>query len=625
MIQLGRWSAPSNARINMAELFIGNKHRALNSISQSSGQTSGMFIPAPEIDQRRAARSLYWQGWRVTDIADHFGIARSTVESWKQRDEWEDAPVIKRVESSIEARLVQLVGKDPKTGSDYKEIDLLGRQIERLARVRRYGEPEGHEGDLNPNVERRNAGPKRKPTRNFFSEEQQEQLIQVFDESLFGYQRVWREKALTCRIRNILKSRQIGATFYFAREALVDALQTGRNQIFISASKAQAHVFKQYIIAFAQEVGVDLKGDPMILPNGATLYFLGTNARTAQSYHGNLYFDEYHWVFQFLQMRKVASGMAIHKQWRQTYFSTPSSITHDAYTFWSGQLFNRGKSKDQRIAMDISHGALANGRMCEDGQWRQIVTVEDAVAGGCNLFDLDQLRLEYSADEWENLLMCGFIDDTASIFTLSDMQRCMIDSWEEWDDYKPFAARPFGYREVWIGYDPALTGDSAGLVVLAPPAVPDGKFRILAKYQFHGMDFEKQAERIRQITKQFNVTYIGIDVTGMGAGVYQLVSKFFPAARKISYSVEVKTALVLKAQSVISKGRLQFDAGWNDVARAFISIRKTMTASGRQSTFEASRSEEVGHADLAWATMHALANEPLEGATGGNTGFVELY
>ena len=68
----------------------------------------------------------------------------------------------------------------------------------------------------------------------------------------------------TNRIRNLLKSRQIGATFYFAREALIDAPLTRRNQIFLSASKAQAHVFKQYIIDFAKEVEVELKGDPMV-------------------------------------------------------------------------------------------------------------------------------------------------------------------------------------------------------------------------------------------------------------------------------------------------------------------------------------------------------------------------
>jgi hypothetical protein len=42
-----------------------------------------------------------------------------------------------------------------------------------------------------------------------------------------------------------------------------------------------------------------------------------------------------------------------------------------------------------------------------------------------------------------------------------------------------------------------------------------------------------------------------------------------------------------------------------------MSIRKTMTSSGRSATYEASRTEEASHADIAWATMHALLNEPL--------------
>lgn len=584
-----------------------------------------MFMPAPEIDQRRAARALYWQGWRVTDIAEHFGLPRTTVESWKTRDAWDKASAIVRVESSIEARMVQLVGKDPKTGGDYKEIDLLGRQIERMARVRRYQEPGGHEGDLNPNIERRNAGPKRKPTRNAFSEEQQSLLIQRFDESLFGYQRRWRRNALTERIRNILKSRQIGATFYFAREALVDALETGRNQIFLSASKAQAHVFKQYIIAFAREVDVDLKGDPIILPNEATLYFLGTNSRTAQSYHGNLYFDEYFWVYQFETLRKVASGMALHKRWRQTYFSTPSSINHNAYPFWSGARYNKGRKKEDRVEIDVSHAALVNGARCADGQWRHIVTVEDAVREGCDLFDLDQLRLEYSPEEWANLLMCQFIDDTLSVFPLAEMQRCMVDSWEVWEDFKPFALRPFGHREVWIGYDPALTGDSAGCVVVAPPAVPGGKFRVLAKSQWRGMDFADQAKQIKRLTEQYHVTYIGIDSTGVGAGVFQLVKQFFPAARSIAYSMEVKNRLVLKGKDVIAGGRLEFDAGWTDMAQAFMAIRKTLTASGRSATYDAGRGDDTGHADLAWAVLHALDNEPLEGMGEQNRSRLEIF
>lgn len=568
---------------------------------------------------------MYWQGWRCSDIADWLGLPHSTVRAWKTRDGWDDTPVIARVETSLEARLMQLVSKEPKTGSDYKEIDLIGRQIERFARVRRYQQPGGHEGDLNPAVQRRAEAPRRRPARNEFSEQQKERLIALFDDQLFGYQRRWRDVGRQQRIRNILKSRQIGATFYFAREALVDALETGRNQIFLSASKAQAHVFKQYITAFAREVDVELKGDPIVLPNEATLYFLGTNARTAQSYHGNLYFDEYFWVHRFQELRKVASGMAIHKKWRQTYFSTPSSITHDAYPFWSGDLYNKGRRKDQRVEIDTSHQALASGAACADGQWRQIVTVEDAVREGCDLFDLQQLRLEYSDDEWANLLMCQFIDDTLSVFPLTELQaKCFVDSWEAWEDFQPFAERPFGEREVWIGYDPAETGDTAGLVVVAPPAAPGGKFRVLEKKQWRGLDFAEQAAYVRDLCRRYHVGYIGIDTGSVGAGVYQLVRQFFPAAESISYSLEVKTRMVLKAKDVISSGRLEFDAGWTDLAHALISIRKTMTDSGRHVTFRSGRDDD-GHADLAWALLHALAHEPIEGRDGARSNILEIF
>lgn len=578
---------------------------------------------AADIDPRRRARALYWQGWKLMAIANELRINFNTICSWKRREKWDDSEPIQRIESSIELRLAVLIAKTKKDGADFKEIDLLGRQLERTARVRKYLGG-GNETDLNPKVANRNAAPKRQPEKNVFSEEQTAKLHEAFLDSIFSYQRTWYEN-IGERVRQILKSRQIGATWYFAREALDDALNTGRNQIFLSASKAQAHVFRQYIIEFAREVcGVELKGDPIVLPNGATLYFLGTNARTAQSYHGNLYFDEIFWVPRFAELRKVASGMSMHRKWHTTYFSTPSSVSHEAYPFWTGAQFNKGRQKDQRVQIDTSHEALAGGRRCEDGVWRQIVTVEDAVAGGCNLFDIDSLRLEYSPEEFSNLLMCLFVDDSQSAFPLSMMQLCMVDSWEVWPDYKPFALRPIGSRQVWVGYDPSHTGDSAGLVVLAPPAVPGGKFRVLERHQLKGGDFEAQAEFIRKVTERYWVTYIGIDTTGIGQGVFQLVKKFFPAASGINYSVESKVRMVMKAQNVISRGRLEFDAGWTDLAQAFMAIRKTLTQSGRQMTFDADRSEEVSHADIAWATMHCLINEPLEGATNTNSSMMEM-
>lgn len=568
-------------------------------------------------DPRRQARLLYWQGFAVPQICDMLQLKRPTVQSWKQRDEWEETAPINRVEMTLEARLIQLYAKPDLTAHDFKVADFLSRQMERLARVNRYAQT-GNEVDLNPKIASRNKGDRKKPKRNYFSDEAIEKLEEIFLDQSFEYQLEWWRAGLAHRIRHILKSRQIGATFYFAREALLQALKTGHNQIFLSASKTQAYVFRKYIIAFARQVDVELTGDPIVLGNnGAELMFLGTNANTAQSHNGDLYVDEIFWIPNFQKLKRVAGGMSSQEHLRTTYFSTPSSLAHGAYPFWSGEQFNRGRSDaSERVDIDISHAALAKGVACPDGQWRQIVTIEDALAKGCTLFNIDTLKRENSVDEFRNLFMCEFVDDKASVFPFDELQRCMVDSLEVWDDYTPFADRPFGHRPVWVGYDPSLRGDSAGCVVIAPPVVAGGKFRILERHQWKGMDFAQQAESIRELTQKYNVEYIGIDATGLGQGVFQLVRSFYPAAREIRYTPEMKTAMVLKAKDTIGRGCLEYDVSATDLTQSFMSIRKTMTSSGRSATYEASRTEEASHADLAWATMHVLINEPLTAASG---------
>ena len=441
-------------------------------------------------DNKLKAKFLFWLGWKIVDIAEALNENERTVQAWKTREEWDKTKPDSRVEEALTVRLMTLTLKNKKSSGDYKELAELFKNYKEFARIERFRDG-GNEADLNPNIANRNAKPKKKKDNNEFSDEQVDQLISAFEDSLFDYQRDW-YKAGNQRTRVILKSRQIGATWYFAREALVDALSTGRNQIFLSASKAQAHIFKEYIKAFAFEAcGVELVGDPIILPNQAVMTFLGTNYRTAQGHHGNFYFDEFFWTFGFNELNKVASGMALHKKWRKTYFSTPSTMAHEAYNFWTGTRFNRGRAKDQKLNIDVSHDALKDGRFCEDRMWRQIVTFMDAENGGCDLFDIEELRFEYSAEEFANLLMCQFIDDGASIFPLAMLQPCMVDSWEVWaDDFKPFHSRPFSNQPVWIGYDPAESGDSAGMVVIAPPKVAGGKFRVLEKIQFKGMDLK---------------------------------------------------------------------------------------------------------------------------------------
>lgn len=576
------------------------------------------------VDNRTKAKFLYWLGWRISDIAEVLQENDKTVQAWKTRDEWDKTKPENRVEQALTVRLIMLTLKNKKNSGDYKEIAELFKSYKEFARIENF-KSTGKASDLNPNLKKRSSNKDKKLT-NGLSDEHIELLVEAFEDSLFDYQKDW-YRAGNQRTRVILKSRQIGATWYFAREALIDALTTDRNQIFLSASKSQAHIFKEYIKSFVRDVcDMELVGDPIVFPTGTDLKFLGTNYRTAQGHHGNFYFDEFFWTYGFNELNKVASGMAMHKKWRKTYFSTPSTMAHEAYTFWTGTRFNKGKPKDQQLHIDVSHQSLQQGRLCEDKMWRQIVTIYDAEQGGCNLFDIDELKFEYSAEEFANLLLCQFIDDGASIFPLNMLQPCMVDSWEEWQsDFKPFHTRPFADKPVWIGYDPAESGDSAGLVVVAPPDAQYPKFRILERHQFKGLDFKSQANMIYEITRRYYVTYIGIDTTGMGTGVVQLVRDFFPQVTTFQYSPEVKTQLVLKTLDVVRNTRLEYDAGWLDVTQSLMSIKKTLTASQRHFTFTAGRSDDIGHADLAWALMHALYNEPLAGKTQHNTSVLEIY
>lgn len=577
------------------------------------------------VAKRTKARSLYWRGWTISAIAEDLDLPYTTVATWKARHKWDAAPAIQRAEEGTLERYLMLMGKDRKTAGDFKEIDLLGRQFERLARIARFADG-GELGELAPSRAKgaRVANAKKEKAKNLISHELAERLREDLASGLFGHQRTWLSST-SLRTRMILKSRQIGATWYFARERLLEALETGKNQIFISASRAQANIFRNYITAWVQKVGgIELKGDPLVIQRTGeegealepvTLYFLGTNYRTAQGYTGDVIIDECFWIHGFEEIFKVASAIATHKQFTRTLFSTPSTLAHEAYSMWSGERINRRRAKSDKLRIAIDHESLKSGTIGPDGVWRHIVTIFDAIEGGFDLVDVAELELEYSGDEFDNLFRCIFLDDSQSMFPFQLMRRCMVDSWDLWRDFQPYALRPYA-GEVWLGYDPnaseSATGDDAALVAVAAPTKPGGKFRVLEKRRLKGLDFQGQAAEIKAFAEKYNVSKIGIDVTGAGRAVHQIVSRWFPTAEAITYSLEKKTALVLKAKNVISAGRLEFDAGWLDVMGAFMAIRPEITKGGSRVTYVASRAGGVGHADLAWSIMHALQFEPLD-------------
>lgn len=585
---------------------------------------------------KEAAKRLYLRRAKPREIQAELGLPNvRIVYYWIAKGGWDEMLTDEEPLAAVSRRITLLLERPGNLGkAELDELDRLTSIRERLQKqaAKPAPAPAGEPAEESDPPERRRGGDRggrsgkggrgerrEKKPKNDVSGINEVDFVEKFTSQMYGYQLELFEaklNPLTARLRNILKSRQVGLTYYFAAEAFMDAVLTGDNQIFLSASRAQSEVFRSYIISFAAEwFGITLTGNPITLSKDgkpwAELRFLSTNSSTAQSYHGHVYVDEYFWIRDFEKLNTVASAMATHKKWRKTYFSTPSAVSHQAYPFWTGEEFRNSK-RGKKLGKDWpSETQIHSGALCPDGQWRKVITIEDAITGGCDLFDIERLRLEYDEDRFDQLFMCKFIDSTQSAFALADLERCYSDR-ENWDDYDPDPKnpRPFGNSPVWIGYDPSRTRDDATCVVVAPPLEPGARFRILEKHSWRGHSFTYQASQVQKLVERFNVQHIGIDITGVGYGVFDLVRDFYPRATPIHYSLETKNTLVLKAQDTIQGSRIEWDAGWNDIAAAFLTIKRGATASG-QITYSASRTDATGHADIAWAIMHALANEPL--------------
>ena len=606
---VNNWQAPAALKCNLVKTDV---------FDDASYVTDGH----PAIAIKRCCKQLVASGWTAAQIQKKTGLLQRVIWALTGTRVAKVLAVQKILgtEDKLKKKLDALLEKEDPTERDYLGIEKLTAALYHYRRcqiVEATGliQP-GKEAlkKLNDTPAAKQAHTndtrnKAKRKANDISHVTIDLLDEIRESMLFLYQKLWFGNKAQ-RTRFVLKSRQVGATFYFAWEALDDAIRTGDDQIFISASRDQAQVFREYITAFAREkFEVELKGKFCIeLSNGAKLRFLATNTATAQSYHGHLYIDEVFWIPKFKALKKVADGMAAHKKWRKTYFSTPSAMSHDAFPLWSGSDY-AANHKISDFEIDTSHEALKGGLVGPDKIWRHLLTVVDADAQGCDLFDIDELKGEYSENDFANQFLCKFIDDSQSVFKLQDLMNCVIEG-DSWPDYKPNIERPFANRAAAFGFDPSRTRDNASLAILEIPANYTKPFRVLNLHSFHGQNVQRQASQIKELVDTHTVRHLGIDTTGIGSGVFDLVRDYYPLAVPIHYSPAMKNTLVIKVLDLIANGRFKYLSSQHEITRAFMMITQTTSPSG-QIVYASSRSPNAGHADVAWAIMHACLAEEI--------------
>lgn len=75
-----------------------------------------------DLDPRRQAMLLYFQGYRVARIAEMLGEKVATVHSWKKRDKWGDYGPLDQMQLTTAARYCQLIMKEHKEGKISKRL-----------------------------------------------------------------------------------------------------------------------------------------------------------------------------------------------------------------------------------------------------------------------------------------------------------------------------------------------------------------------------------------------------------------------------------------------------------------------------------------------------------------------
>ncbi|ECP8318257.1 hypothetical protein SedNR2807_11490 [Citrobacter sedlakii] len=214
------------------------------------------------------------------------------------------------------------------------------------------------------------------------------------DRPFFAYQHEWNSGARS-RNRVLTKMRQAGADFFFAYEALNDALHTGRNQIFLGCTPASALTVKTYISAFLSEaaawthLGKIKSGKAHLeLPNGAVIYFIGPES-LASALHGNVYVSEYAWAESPKNMITLAKSLSMHARYHATYYTTPSP-SPEAWQEYK-KLIARTSTTSMTFTADhaaASGATLATGAALFDDEW------------------LNYMKKELSAEDWKMLFMC---------------------------------------------------------------------------------------------------------------------------------------------------------------------------------------------------------------------------
>lgn len=214
----------------------------------------------------------------------------------------------------------------------------------------------------------------------------------------FPHQLNW-HKAKKHKIRHITASRQIGCDYYFAFEALQNAIATGEDQIFLGGTIAQAQIAFPYIFGFVYKAQLEglLEGfnitchhpQHLVLPNGAKISFLSPKCRLS-SFHGNIYVPNYAWSDNPRNMIAAASSLSMYKGNSRTFYTSVS---------------------DQKGAYEAYQRILAHRDVWTDKV--DLYQAQNGDSGMLSALSIEEIKHSFTPDQFNMLMMCQWPQESA--------------------------------------------------------------------------------------------------------------------------------------------------------------------------------------------------------------------
>ena len=398
-------------------------------------------------------------------------------------------------------------------------------------------------------------------------------LIEVLKTGLYQYQRDW--LADPNRLKVCVKARQIGWSFIFAVEAVINAnAEDKKDQLIVSASERQAAKVLDKAEKFAEvcmQLGVPFKitsisESRIKFASGTEILSLPQNPNTVRGFSGDLYLDEFA-MYRDADAMYSATFPIITRGHKLRIGSTPLGESGKFWDIWTGA----------------------------NSFFKYKCDIYKAVKGGLELFDErgepttpDFIRRNMDEESFRREYLCEFIDESSAYFPFDLIFACVGER----------QRNHTGSR--FIGIDVARKHDFTAVCVLEQLGE---HFQVVRLEVMKGANYETQKRLIRRVIEAEDVKRGLIDESGLGGQMAEELSKEYPSIRPLYFTNDNKEEMAVSLKRLFEDKSITIPDD-KDLINDIHSIKRHVTASGNF-RFDAERNAE-GHADRFWALGLAL-------------------